>query len=367
MILKRFKNHYIIRNTKRCLLGALTAVLPVVVAAQRVAVSNQVIDCGQVVYMKPVTAQFELVNEGKGNVTIKGVEKSCGCTTVSYPRGPITENKPFVVSATYDARMLGHFEKYIDLYTTGASLPITLTIKGVVVDEVRNYGGDYGFMLGKLKADKVDLEFDDVNKGERPMQEIHILNTTGDIIRPVVMHLPDYLKAEVSPSAIPPGKQGVVQITLESKQLHDYGLTQTTVYLGQNPGDRTSPDKEINVWAVLLPAARNISERQLAYSPKLKISDAVLNLGSFDGKKKKKGTITIENVGRTDLDITALQMFTAGLSVELSSAKVAPGESVKLKVTADRKTLKDVRQKPRILMITNDPVQPKVIVTVDVK
>ena len=131
MILKRFKHHYIIRNTKRCLLGALTAVLPVVVAAQRVAVSNQVIDCGQVVYMKPVTAQFELVNEGKGNVTIKGVEKSCGCTTVSYPRGPITENKPFVVSATYDARMLGHFEKYIDLYTTGASLPITLTIKGV--------------------------------------------------------------------------------------------------------------------------------------------------------------------------------------------------------------------------------------------
>ena len=237
----------------------------------------------------------------------------------------------------------------------------------MVVDEVRNYGGDYGFMLGKLKADKVDLEFDDVNKGERPMQEIHILNTTGDIIRPVVMHLPDYLKAEVSPSAIPPGKQGVVQITLESKQLHDYGLTQTTVYLGQNPGDRTSPDKEINVWAVLLPAARNISERQLAYSPKLKISDAVLNLGSFDGKKKKKGTITIENVGRTDLDITALQMFTAGLSVELSSAKVAPGESVKLKVTADRKTLKDVRQKPRILMITNDPVQPKVIITVDVK
>ena len=171
----------------------------------------------------------------------------------------------------------------------------------------------------------------------------------------------------MSPSAIPPGKQGVVQITLESKQLHDYGLTQTTVYLGQNPGDRTSPDKEINVWAVLLPAARNISERQLAYSPKLKISDAVLNLGSFDGKKKKKGTITIENVGRTDLDITALQMFTAGLSVELSSAKVAPGESVKLKVTADRKTLKDVRQKPRILMITNDPVQPKVIITVDVK
>ena len=367
--MKLIRTHYnnIKGNLGKCLLGWLAVLQPAVITAQQITVSNQVIDCGQVLYMKPVTAQFELMNEGKGNVTIQGVEKSCGCTTVSYPRGTITENKPFVVAATYDARQLGHFEKYIDVYTSGASLPISLTIKGVVVEEVHDYGGEYDFMLGKLKADKIDLEFDDVNKGERPMQEIHILNTTGDIIRPVVMHLPDYLKAEVSPSAIPPGKPGVVQFTLESKQLHDYGLTQTTVYLGQNPGDRTSPDKEINVCSILLPAAKNISERQLAYSPKLKISDAVLDLGSFDGKKKKKGVVTIENVGRTDLEINSLQMYTPGLSVELSSAKVPPGESVKLKITADRKTLRETRQKPRILMITNDPVQPKAIITVNVK
>jgi hypothetical protein len=38
-----------------------------------------------------------------------------------------------------------------------------------------------------------------------------------------------------------------------------------------------------------------------------------------------------------------------------------------MKITADAQLLKSVKAKPRVLMITNDPSKPKVIITINVK
>ena len=222
-------------------------------------------------------------------------------------------------------------------------------------------------MIGKIKADRNEVMFDDVRKGENPVEEIHILNTTSDIVTPVIMHLPEYMRADVSPSSIPPGRSGVVYLTLDSKRMGDYGLKQASVYLGLKAGEKVSADKEIDVSAILIPSFGVVTDQQLLYSPKVKLSDTVLDLGSFEGKKKKKGTIVIENLGRTDLEISNLQLFTPGLTIDLSTTVIPPGESAKLKVTAEKKSLKDVRKQPRILMITNDPRNPKVMVDVNIK
>jgi hypothetical protein len=337
------------------------------ITAQTVVPSNDVIDCGQVIYQEPVTVQFELVNEGETSVSISDVQTSCGCTTVNYPQGMISRNKPFVITAEYDAKQLGHFEKYIDVYTSGSNEPIMLTLRGVVVAERKGYEGNYSFAIGRLKTDREELEYDDVNRGERPVQEIHILNSSSDMATPTFMHLPPYLKAEVSPSTLAPGQAAVAKLTLESRELREFGLTQTSIYLGQFPGDRIGPEKEIVVSTILLPDFSHLTENQLANAPQIQVSTYNLDLGRFDGKKKKKGTIEIENVGRTPLDIRSLQMFTRGLRLELGSQRLKPGESTKLKVTAERKEIMSTRSKPRILMITNDPSSPKVVINVNIE
>ena len=60
-------------------------------------------------------------------------------------------------------------------------------------------------------------------------------------------------------------------------------------------------------------------------------------------------------------------MFTEGLAVSLSNKKIAPGETARLKVTAMASLLRKVRSQPRILMITNDPDNAKVVITVRVQ
>jgi hypothetical protein len=178
------------------------------------------------------------------------------------------------------------------------------------------------------------------------------------------MHLPSYLSATVSPTHIAPGRTGVISVKLNSKKLRDFGLTQTSVYLAKNPGEKVSQDKEVSVSAVLLPDFDNMSETQLANSPQIKLSASTLDLSQQNGKATNAGTIIIENTGRGELDIRSLQMFTTGMSVKLNKTKIKSGEQAKMKISINRKQLRNARSKPRVLMITNDPAAPKVVISV---
>lgn len=352
--------------TKKIIFTAALFAVAVGAAAQRLEAKQSVIDCGQVLFQQPITVEYELQNKGTHTLFITNVRTSCGCATASYPRSGIRGGDTFKVSATYDAQQLGHFEKLIGIYSNASDEPLMLTLRGQVVTKVADYAGEYAYKLGSLSADANDIEFDDVNRGDRPFKKIHIFNSSSRTVEPQVMHLPRYLKAEVSPSKIAGGHAGVVTIYLDSREIRDFGLKQTSVYLGAFPGDKVSDSKEITVSAVLLPSFDNINDQTLEYAPKLSLSANELNF-NFEEKAKKKGEIDITNKGRTTLEIRSLQMFTEGLEVSLGSKRIDPGETVRLKVTAIARDLKKVRTKPRILMITNDPDNAKVVINVNVR
>lgn len=350
---------------KTALPFCLLTLLPFNVYAQQLSVKNEVIDCGNVIYEQPVTAKFEMQNMSSNPISIKDVKTSCGCTTVEYPKGQIAPGESFVVNATYDSRQMGHFFKDIALYSNASQQPFYLQIRGVVVEEIIDFAGQYPYTIADLNVDRNDVEFDDVNRGDRPVQKINIRNASSKSVSPVVMHLPSYMQAQVSPTTLQPGRQGTISLILDSKKVRDYGLTQTSVFLGMYPGDKVHPDKEISVSTVLLPAFTEMTETQMQYAPKLGLSAEELNI-AFNGKAKKTETIIIENLGRSELDISSLQMFTSGMKVKLNKTKLQSGEQAKLKITVDAKEIKKARSKPRVLMITNDPKRAKVIINVNV-
>lgn len=337
------------------------AILPTY--AQKLIVQKGTVEMGQVAYDRPVTAEFDLKNKGLRKLKINDVKVSCGCINAEYPKGEISSGDNFKVKLTYDARQMGHFEKTACIYSNGSKEPVYLTMKGVVVEEVEDISGTYPFEYGDLRVDKNDLEFDDVNKGDQPVQVLHIRNTGTKQLQPNVMHLPPYLSATVTPEKLRPGNTGKITFTLNSSKLRDFGLTQTSVYLANNLGEKVSTDNEISVSAVLLPGFVGMTGSQKQYAAKLALSSDKLVL-DFKEKDKAKGEITITNNGRTTLKISSLQMFTGGLRVTLGKQNIEPGETTTLKVNAVRNELQKARSKPRILMITNDPDRAKVVIEI---
>ncbi len=331
----------------------LSSLLAVSASAQKISTQNEIVDCGQVVFRKPVTAEFLMKNEGSKPLIIHQVYKSCGCTEVVYPKNSVAPGDSFLVKAVYDAKQMGTFHKQICLYSNASEEPFILSMRGRVVSNVVDFAGPYNELLGELKSDAQEVEFDDVNRGDRPVQRIHIFNPTEEMMEPVVMHLPNYLQATVSPSRVAPHRSAEITFVLDSKKLRDFGLNQTSV---------------IVVSAVLLPSFDKLTAEQKEQAPKVELSTTDLNLGSFNGKKKRKGEILVTNKGKSVLDIRSMQMFTMGLQVQLKKSTIQPGETVKMKVTAVAADLKKSRAKhPRILMITNDPENAKVVIRINVK
>ena len=311
-----------ILNRNRIILTLMiAAILPLTAPAQKLQVVKGDVECGRVGYEIPVTAKFELRNKGGKKLKIEKVAVSCGCTQVEYPKGDIGAGDKFTA---------------------------------------------YPYVVGDLRTDKLDLEFDDVSKGENPVQVIHIVNTGSKTLTPNLMHLPPYLTAQVTPENLASGMTGKILVQLNSSKLRDFGLTQTSVYLANNPGEKISQDNEMTVSTVLLPSFTGITGAQKQYAPKMELSAQTLTL-NFEGKSKKKGEITISNIGRTNLKISSLQMFTEGLKVTLAKRELAPGESTKLKITAYSDAISRLRTRPRVLMITNDPDQPKITITIKTK
>ena len=342
----------------------LLTALPV--SAQKLVISKSTVNVGRTAYQQPVTAVFECRNKSHRKLKIEAIKPDCHCTTVYYPKNEIGANERFQIRMTYDARQLGHFDKQAAVVSNASSKPVYICMKGVVLTEVVDFSKTYPVEMGDLLLDKADLEFDDINKGDTQVQEIHLYNNGVKAYEPNLMHLPSYLSATVTPQRLFPRQAGIIKVTLNSSELRDYGLTQNTIYLAGNPGDKISPDHEISVSAILLPSFLGITDAQRQYAPKLQLSKEKVDI-LFDGKKKKSDVIELANVGRSELEISSLQLFTGGLTVSLGKKRLSPGERTKLKFTAVRDKLKKVRTRPRILMITNDPSKPKVTITINAK
>jgi hypothetical protein len=358
---------------EHCLRGFMAAVVGLMLAwcpsvwGQKVSVESDTVDAGRTGFRVPVTATFQLHNTSSRHISIKEVKADCGCTRADYPSHSIAAGETFNVSLTYDARMLGHFVKQAAVYYSHSKEPLWLTMKGVVLRDWVDYTKVYPYRFGQLLADAAEIEFDNVSKGDVRQMEIHLFNNSENPMEPRLLHLPSYLQAENLPSLLPPGEPGTIKLTLNTNQVHDYGLTQANVYMAQQLGEKVSPDTEMPVSVVLLPDMSEYEGSNSAMAPRLYLSQDSLTLGILaDGKMHNKTTITVGNMGKSMLDISSMQLFSRGISVTLDKRQLKPQETAKMKITIDRDKLLTARLRPRVLMITNDPKRPKATIKIKV-
>ena len=327
---------------------------------------KKVHEFGVVLWKHPATATFTIKNDGDKPLVISNVTTSCGCIVADWTKTPIAPGATGTVSSTFDAKALGHFYKDIGVYCNAADRPIYLMIQGEVSADPKNYTLTHPFEIGAIRLNKDAIEFDDANKGDKPTMEILVANTTNEVYAPVLMHLPPYMEAVAVPERIGKKGTGKIKVTLDTDKLPKFGLTTATVYLSRFPGDKVGEENAIPVSAVLLPDFSHISQQQRLNPPAVELSTEELTLPPLAENEKKSQKIVVKNVGKSDLEITDLQVFNSALGVQLKKRVLKPGASTKMKITAYGKYLKKVKGTPRVLMITNDPNCPKIIVKVNV-
>jgi len=343
--------------TAGCLVG---------LAQPKATFDKKIHEFGVVLWKHPATATFTIKNDGNKPLVISNVTTSCGCTVADWTKEPIAPGATGVVTSTFDAKALGHFYKDVGVYCNASDRPIYLMLSGEVSADPKNYTLTHPYGIGAIRLNKESIEFDDANKGDKPTLEILVANTSNEVYTPVLMHLPPYLEAVAVPERIGKKGTGKIKVTLDTDKLPKFGLTTATVYLSRFPGDKVGEENAIPVSAVLLPDFSHISQHQRLNPPAVELSATELTFPALLEKEKKSQNIIVKNVGKSDLEITDLQVFNSALGVQLKKRVLKPGASTKMKITAYGKYLKKMKGTPRVLMITNDPNRPKIIVKVNV-
>jgi hypothetical protein len=315
---------------------------------------------GQIEWKKGVTVEYGLTNTGDRPLLLSNVTASCACTDVEWPLQQIAPGGKGTIRVTFDAKTLGHFEKFVGVYSNAEPHLVYLSFDGEVVSELKDYSQTHPYTIGSLRLDRNVFDFPDVNRGETSQLTFGIVNLSDRPYEPVLMHLPRYLSMEKRPSVLQKGEKGTVTLTLDSRLLPDLGLTQSSVYLARFVGDKVGDDNELTLSAVLLP---DFSESDRQNAPAVSLSEEEILLPATS-KKRATHDIYIGNNGRSPLVIRKLQVFNSAIGVSLKSATLAPGEATKLHVTVHRSSAAKRPQDMRILMITNDPARPKVVINV---
>lgn len=331
-------------------------------AQPRISFAKEKQDLGYVLWRTPVTISYDFTNTGDKPLVISKVYSSCGCTDVSWTKKPVPAGGKGTVTAVFDAEAIGHFYKEIGVYCNASDTPIYVEFNGEVTADAKNYSFTHPIAFDAIRLDKDEIEFDNVYKGDSPEITILVANTSSKPYQPVLMHLPPYLSAKAVPETLGKGKNGVIKVTLDTEKLPKWGITRSSVYLSRFSGDKVGSDNEIPVSAILLPDFSGQTEQQKNNPPHITLSSTQLEFGELNPRQKKSQYVLVTNTGKSDLIIEDLQVFNIALAVNLKKSTLKPGESTKMKITVLTENLPRVKGTPRVLMITNDPKQPSVII-----
>lgn len=345
--------------------------LACVCASAQIKVSQSEYDLGELGWRNPKSQQITLHNKGRHAVILTDLRTDCGCTTAVWQKGQLIESgQKTTVTVTYDAATLGHFKKGLRVITTdhdGKQQETTLWIKGQVLPEIIDYSQEYPYAIGEgIYLSGAEVEFDNVQQGDRPTESLRIVNGSKHNYTPTLMHLPHWLTVHCEPQVLQPGKAGILTFTAQAEDIHSFGLTQAPIYVSRFAGDKVSHNNEIQVSLTLVPKV-NTNPQALHLAPHA-VVDTVVTLSErgTKGARRLNGTATITNTGAGVLEINRMQVYNTGLQVSINKSKIKPGQSTTLRVTgwSDHEKAMQYKGRKRILLITNDPLRPQIAIDV---
>lgn len=309
-----------------------------------------------------VDAVFHIVNEGEKPIRILEARATCGCTVPEYSRADIAPGDTASLKVTYAATgRPGKFDKNVYVKTSDApSVQQTLTVSGVVIGASATIRSRFPVDAGKIKLQSSSAGFGEVKRGKFKTVFISLYNQSPDSLRPELEGLPDYVTAQISPAVVPPGQQAQIALTLNSRDVPEWGITNADFAFRANAGEE--PVK-MDLFTIIVEDFSNLTPGQMQNAPECSVNPLKIDLGEINSPQTVE--FTVSNSGKSPLIIRRLQIVDPAISTaNISSNKIKPGKKAKIKVTVDPSKAENDFINARLSLITNDPNNPLTVARV---
>jgi hypothetical protein len=350
---------------KNILLYGIIFLSTAAIAQPRISSNTDRVKLGRIEWKRPVKVTYTITNSGNQPLVMSNVTTSCACTIADWSKDPIVPGGKGFVTATFDGNTLGRFDKEVCIYSNANPNLVYLSFEGEVVRQVNDFSKTHPYHIGNIAIDRTSIDFPDAKRGDKLTAMLDVVNMSDRPYEPILMHLPSYISMKRSSDVLLKGQRGIIQLTLDTKNMDDVGLTQSSIYLSRFNGDKVSPENEIPISIIILPDFSNMTVADKEKAPVIHVSATSLDMTeALSSKNKVSQDISISNTGKSPLIISKVQVLNSAIGVTLKKRIIQPGETTNLRITVHKNANTKDKGKMSILMINDDPIQPKIEINI---
>jgi len=290
-------------------------------------IENPLFDFGTALEGKMVTHTFKIKNTGKGELLIRGIKTSCGCTAASPSKNHLAPGEEADIAAGFDTHFQkGHQIRTITAFTNDPDTPqAVMTIQGIVKQQVA--------------ATPAQVSFGTVRKGTEVTQDVTIDDLTGGN---------DFAVGPISNS------NSSIKVVQAPRTDHKPGaLLHVTL-------EKTMPtgafDDTIKVVTNRVPIQVDVFG---TISGDLNVEPAQVSFGIVPRGQDVVRFLALHNSGARDVKV--LDVISSIPTVGVSTAAVKPGREYKITVTLNRGS-PEGQLRGQLTIKTDDPDEPAMTV-----
>ena len=354
---------------KRFNLGVLLVVLGLYsysqVSIKDIKFDNKEIDFGSVIIEHGiVTASFSFQNLGSDTFKINDIDVACGCTNPRSDKKIYAPGEMGKITVEFNPKgMTGDVHKWIYVkgnYSdeTQINLGFKASLKSLALRNENHYPGELGYLVMKrlsvgygilkgnvIREDSIRL----INEGYRTITVSSAKN------------LPSWISIDNLPLEIEPQESKALRLTINTTNIDTVGPVIGDIQFITN--DQFYPKKSITYRAIFEQDFSRLKRRQLKKAPRIIASSKRIDLGIMKSGELRSKDFTITNAGKSPLIIKRIDTDCNCAVINNLKKEIAPGEVVKVQAQLDT-LFKSTRQTKAITLYTNDPQNPKFIISI---
>lgn len=305
----------------------------------------------------PVSCRFALVNDGPGDIAITSARATCGCTTPSYPTGAIAPGDTAYITATFDPEgRPGRFSKQIYIETSGIPHKSRLDIRGVVIGAGATVARRFPVDMGPLKMPRGGVMMGEVKKGTLKTTYVEGYNQSSNPLDIKITRKPSWLDVVIVPERTEPGEQATFVFYAHTDRCPVYGLVEDSVTIAPV----ANQEYTIPFTMLVHEDFTKLTPKQIEKAPRACIDETTIDLGAVDRNGAPTTTkFAITNAGGEKLLIRRLYSADEGIDASVRDSAVKSGKSTTATVSVDPSKATGALLSYRLILITNDPIQPE--------
>jgi hypothetical protein len=180
-------------------------------------------DYGIIPYGGNGSFDYVFINTGVTPLVITDCKKGCGCTSVKWTKEPLLPGQKGKVTATYNTRNIGYFDKGVDVFSNSKTPKINLRLTGTIAEPKIVSQNDFPINGPTMIFEKTEYDLGVFKKGSPIVCEIKFKNT-GKADLQIINSIKNkgVVSIDINRQTVNPGKLSSVKVTCSSFTTGDF-------------------------------------------------------------------------------------------------------------------------------------------------